>query len=75
MPPSTIKVEPVMYEAASEERNKAAEATSSALPNRFKGVLSEYLLIKFIFCLDLTPEIWPVNAPGHNELKRILNFP
>ncbi|MEA2613684.1 MAG: hypothetical protein QOI52_1643, partial [Chloroflexota bacterium] len=37
-PPSTSKTSPVMNEAASEQRNRTAPATSSGWPNRPSGV-------------------------------------
>ena len=74
-PPSTKIVEPVIYDAASEERNNATEATSSALPILFKGVVFEYCLIKFESCFNCKPATCPLIAPGQIELTRMLNFP
>ncbi len=37
-PPSTSRTSPVMKEAASEQRNRTAEPTSSGLPIRWSGV-------------------------------------
>ena len=38
-PPSTIIMEPVIYEAASEDKKAATEAISSLLANLFKGTI------------------------------------
>ena len=37
-PPSTIKLDPVIYEEASDAKKRAAEATSSGLQNLFNRV-------------------------------------
>ena len=60
-PPSTITVDPVTYDDASETKNKATEAISWANAILFKGVLAEYLFTNLIGWLSKIP-------PGHNAL-------
>ena len=56
-----------MYDAASEERNNATEATSSALPILFKGVVFEYCLIKFESCFNFKPATCPLFLNSQNK--------
>ena len=71
MPPSTIKVEPVMYEAASEAKKATVFATSSPVPNLDIGILEVSMVLIFSAILSF---IFDLINPGDTQLMLIFFF-